>query len=79
LAIDSLKKAKLNYIEIPYNPYSNKRLIQANGIYLNYLQMKGIVFLPIFSLKEDKAVIRTFKTLLKKSKIVPIDSNEIAN
>jgi hypothetical protein len=41
--------------------------------------MKGIVSLPIFSLKEDKAVIRTFKTLLKKSKIVPIDSNEIAN
>jgi agmatine deiminase len=75
----SLQNAGLDYIEIPYNPYINQKLLQANGIYINYLQMKDVVIVPTFGIKEDEIVINRFEQLFSESKIATVESNEIAN
>jgi agmatine deiminase len=50
----------LNRVRIPYNVYDNKSNDQANGDYINYLQMDNLVIVPTFGLKEDDEVIRQF-------------------
>lgn len=76
--INVLKKVKLNFIEIPYNPYDNKNELDATGIYLNYLQVKEIVFVPVYGLKEDDKALEVLRSAFIKKKIVPVRSNEIA-
>ena len=75
----ALDNAYLNYIEIPYNPYHNKNYEQANGNYINFLQMENVIILPTFGLKEDEIVVRVFEDLFKDQTIKTIDSNDIAN
>jgi agmatine deiminase len=72
-----LKNSNLNWIEIPYNPYSNKTDEQANGVYINYLQIKDIIFLPTFGIKEDDIAIRLLEQYFKT--VVPVESNVIAD
>jgi agmatine deiminase len=74
----ALYNAGLDWIEIPYNPYSNQKNSQANGIYINYLQMKDILIVPTFGLKEDDAVVGQFEQLFTGSTIATVESNEIA-
>lgn len=73
-----LSKAKLKFIELPYNPYNNKTNLDATGIYLNYLQMKGVIFVPVYGLREDEKSIAVLKSVFIKEKIIPVKSNEIA-
>lgn len=76
--ITALTKAKLNYIEVPYNPYNNKTLMDATGIYLNFVQVKDIIFLPAFGLKEDEQALKSFQKIFPKNKIVQVRANSIA-
>lgn len=69
----------LEYIKIPYNIYSNKTNDQANGDYINYLQMENTLFIPTFGINEDEVALRQFETIFKGQNIVAINSNEIAN
>ncbi len=69
----------LDYIEIPYNPYSNDNYDQANGDYINYLQMENTVIVPTFGIKEDDEVVKQFEQLFKGQTIATVRSNEIAN
>lgn len=75
----ALHNAGLDWVEIPYNPYGNQKSIQANGIYINYLQMENRVILPAFGLEEDETVIRQFEQLFSGSTVAMVDSNEIAD
>jgi agmatine deiminase len=75
----ALDNARLEYIEIPYNPYNNKTYGQANGDYINYLQMNNIIVIPIFGLDDDEIVVRQFEQIFKGQTIATIDSNEVAN
>lgn len=75
----AIRDTGLNWIEIPYNPYSNDSFDQANGDYINYLQMDNIIFLPIFGQTEDEAVVKQFEKVFNGQRIVTIKSNEIAN
>lgn len=74
-----LQEANLHVIEIPYNPYNNKTNLQANGIYINYLQMHDAIILPTFGLVEDNMVLDQFKELFPKHRIETVNSTEIAN
>ncbi|WP_066511643.1 agmatine deiminase family protein [Rufibacter sp. DG15C] len=74
----ALHNAGLDWIEVPYNPYRNKQNIQANGIYINYLQMDGCLVLPIFNQKEDEEAVKLFSQLFPKTRISTVESNEIA-
>lgn len=69
----------LDYIKIPYNPYNNDNYNQANGDYINYLQMENIVIIPIFGIKEDKEIEKQFGQLFSGKTIATVDGNEIAN
>ncbi|HLW07942.1 MAG TPA: agmatine deiminase family protein [Marinilabiliaceae bacterium] len=75
----ALDNAGLDYIEIPYNPYKNDKAIQANGIYINYLQVGENIIVPTFDKDEDKEVLSIFYELFPNASIHSINSNEIAN
>ncbi len=75
----AIHNSGLDYIKIPYNVYNNKSNDQANGDYINYLQMKNIIFIPTFGIKQDEEAVKQLETLFAGQKIVTIDSNEIAN
>ena len=68
-----------DYIKIPYNVYDNKSNDQANGDYINYLQMENTVIIPTFGKNEDDLAVRRLETIFVGQKIATIDSNEIAN
>ncbi|ALJ00757.1 agmatine deiminase family protein [Rufibacter tibetensis] len=74
----ALHNAGLDWVEIPYNPYSNAKYKHSNGIYINYLQMKDSLILPVFGQKEDEEVVRLFEQLFPKLKIATVNSNELA-
>ncbi|RNI33607.1 hypothetical protein EFY79_18475 [Hanamia caeni] len=50
-------------LEIPCNTSANKNNDQANGEYLNYLQLKNVIILPAFGIPEDEIVMEQFKKL----------------
>lgn len=75
----ALDNAGLDCIEIPYNPYKYKPYSRANGIYINYLQMAGVVFLPVFGQDEDESAVKRFEKLFSGYRIETIPSNEIAD
>ena len=75
----ALHNAGLNYIEIPSNTSANKNNEQANGEYLNFLQMENVIILPAFGIAEDEIVKEKFKELFPDTRIVSVNSNEIAN
>lgn len=69
----------LDYIKIPYNLDQNKSNDQANGDYINYLQMENIVIIPTFGIKEDDEAVNRLETIFKGQTTRTIESNEIAN
>jgi agmatine deiminase len=75
----ALHNAGLDYIEIPYNPYDNKKNDHANGEYINFLQMQQAVIIPTFGIKEDDAIIKQFEQLFSGQTVATVDSNDIAN
>lgn len=75
----SLKEAGLNYVEIPYNLRQNKMNSQANGCYINFLQMGNVIIVPNFELDEDEIVEKQFQELFPGQIIATIKCNEIAN
>lgn len=74
----ALHNAGLKYIEIPYNPYDNKKDEHANGEYINFLQMQQAVIIPTFDIKEDDAVVKQFEQLFAGQKIATVDGNDLA-
>jgi agmatine deiminase len=74
----ALYNAGLEYIAIPYNPYSNKNNDDATGIYMNYLQMDKLLIVPIFNIKEDEAAINLFEHNFSNRAVKTIECNEIA-
>lgn len=69
----------LDYIKIPYNPYGNDNYSQANGDYINYLQMENTVIIPTFDIKEDDEVVKRFEQLFAGQTIATVNGNDIAN
>ena len=74
----AIESTGLDTIKIPYNPYGNKSNDQANGIYINYLQMQNTLIIPVYGLPEDEQVVCLFEQHFKGQKIETLDCNEIA-
>lgn len=73
-----LKSESIQFIEIPFNPYKNASVDEANGLYINYLQMQGFILIPTFGLKEDELAIRKFEILFPDHTIDSISCRDIA-
>ena len=75
----ALHNTGLDYITIPYNVYENKSKDNANGAYINFLQMENTVIIPTFGTKEDDLAVGQLETIFVGHKIATVESNEIAN
>jgi agmatine deiminase len=73
---DKLKREGLEIVKTPYNPYLNNSEMDAKGVYINFLRISDIVFVPVFDTKEDEEAVKVFESLFKN--VVPVQSNEIA-
>ncbi|WP_161889564.1 agmatine deiminase family protein [Pontibacter russatus] len=76
--LTALYNSKFQWKAFPFNPYKNTEPDDATGVYLNYLEMEKILFLPIFGLLTDDEAVRRAKETFPGKKIVPVKSNEPA-
>lgn len=74
----AIQNAGLSVVQLPYNPYENRSNTQANGIYVNYLQMERLIVLPIYEMKEDDQAIKVIESVFNDCVIETLDCNEIA-
>jgi len=74
----SIHEAGLDCVELPYNLDYNKSDDEANGIYMNFLQMNGFIIVPIFGIKEDEEAVKIMEQVFKGQNIATIESNELA-
>ena len=74
----ALNNAGLNCVTAPYNPYNNYNYVDAKGVYINYLQMAGVIFLPVFGIREDDIAVSKFESIFIKNKIVPVQCRSLA-
>lgn len=75
----AIRKTGLDFIKIPYNPYNNDNFDQANGDFINYLQMEKTVIVPTFGINEDDEVVKQFEKIFAGETILTLPSYEIAN
>lgn len=76
--LGALHNSGLKWTTIPYDVYDNKTYDDAAGLYLNYLELKDHIILPIFGKETDKKAIEIFKEIFPNKKIIPIKSNQPA-
>jgi len=74
----SLHNARLDWVELPYNPPVDPNSASAKGIYINYLRMEQAIIMPTFGNKYDKKAMRVLEEVFTEKAIKNIESNEIA-
>lgn len=74
----ALHNTGLDWEELPYNPYDNRKSISAIGVYINFLQMKQAIVAPIFKTSDDERTLRILERVFKGQKVEPVESNELA-
>ena len=77
--VKALSQAGIDHLEIPYNPYGNRNLMQANGCYINYLEMRQAVIVPAFGLPEDDRAVRVVESWFNDRPVLWVDCNAIAD
>jgi agmatine deiminase len=77
----TLSGSGLEVLVVPYHPVNDRvnGYQSAKGCYINYLQVGGKIFLPIFDdPANDDAAIKRFGEIFGPSNIIPVPSSEIA-
>lgn len=74
----ALHNTGLEVVRLPYNVYDNKSNDQANGDYINFLQMENVIFVPVFDFKEDDEALRIIEACFPNQKVIRVESNELA-
>lgn len=72
-----LRASGIESIEIPHQPCSTNSS-NAHGFYINFLQMKNFILVPLFNLKQDETAVRFFEQLYPNQSVETIDSREIS-
>ena len=76
----AMKTHNIECIDIPFFEYkSKKHKDNAIGCYMNYLEVKDLIVLPIFGIDKDldDEVVNQFKEIFKTKKIETINYNTI--
>jgi len=63
---------------IPYNQYENKKMKDASGIYINYLEMERLVIVPTFGMDEDDEVVELFTKMFSHKIVCSLNCKDIA-
>lgn len=62
----------------PYNPYANRSVHSAIGLYLNFIRLPGLVLLPSFDLPDDGAAQQQARALFPDCTVVALPCAELA-
>lgn len=74
--LGALHNAGLKWKVFPFDIYDNEDINDAAGLYLNFLELKDHIFLPIFDKKTDNQAIEKAKEIFPNKNIIPIKSNQ---
>ncbi len=74
----ALRKAKLDWVVLPYSPVYDTKSHSAKGFYINYLQMSQCIIMPTFNSTYDDEAYKVLQHVFKGKKIVTVDSKEVA-
>ena len=50
----------------------------AEGVYINFLQVRGVVFVPVYDRPQDNEATTLLNRMFPGSQIVPVSSKELA-
>ena len=67
-------KYNLKYLKYSNSFFNSKRTW---GAYLNYLEIKDLIIVPIYGISEDLLVLNQFKTIFPKKIIIPLKATKI--
>jgi agmatine/peptidylarginine deiminase len=77
-----LKRHGFKLIRFPYQPADkpgrDSGIPSAVGVYINFLQIAGVVVCPVFGQTADDRALRLLDAVFPKSRIVPMDCRELA-
>lgn len=73
-----LLSSGFSFIDLPYNPPYDPSYESAKGLYINYLEMKQAVIVPIFKEREDDIAIKTLEEVFRTKPVLSVDCSEIA-
>jgi agmatine deiminase len=76
--LGALHNARLKWTVFPFDIYDNKDVNDAAGLYLNYLELKDHIFLPIFDKKTNNQAIEKAKEIFPNKDIITVTSNQPA-
>lgn len=76
--LGALHNAGLKWTVFPFDIYDNEDVNDAAGLYLNYLELKDHIFLPIFDKKTNNQAIEKAKEIFPNKDIITIKSNQPA-
>ncbi len=76
--LKALDKAGLGHILIPYAPYGNDHAEEAHGLYINFLQLQGLIVLPVFDLPEDAEALSVMNLLFPDCELKVINARCIS-
>ena len=68
---------RMHGIDVIDFPYQSSKGISAVGCYLNFLETKSCILLPIFGIKMDEVVVSSASRIFNK-KVIPVNIKEIA-
>lgn len=75
----TLRRSGLEWVTIPYNPYSNRTWLDATGCYLNFLEMRQAIFVPSFDISEDETALQRFEELYPGRPLVAVPARSISS
>jgi agmatine deiminase len=74
----ALHNSGLKWTSFPFDLSENENLDDASGLYLNYLEIKDFLILPVFGKETDNEAIKKATGIFSDKKIITIRSNEPA-
>ena len=74
----ALRNAGLDIYAMPYTSWKNKSSNDANGCYINFLEIGNFIFCPVYGLYEDQVAIIELQHCFPDRKIIGIECTELA-
>ncbi|MCL6260211.1 agmatine deiminase family protein [Aquiflexum sp. TKW24L] len=74
----ALHNSGLKWISFPFDLSGNEDSDDAAGLYLNYLELKDFLILPVFDKDTDNEAVKKAKEIFSDKKVITIQGNEPA-